>query len=237
MAHVMIDKQTLGKKKLKPLVSYEFLAKFPVCEVVMGEFSAAATVYPIFFIEREGSYAPVALLSLIDGQNVFVESGYYSPAAFRRYPFSVGPGEVNGEKGPVLLIDEDALSDDEGEALFPADDKDAGDSPIGRVLRLISDTDRSHAQTRALVAELAALGLIRASDLTVTLEAQKHNIGGLWGIDEAKLAALPDEDFIKLRHSGALALAHIQLQSVGQIQRLIQRHNRRDKAVADVPVD
>jgi hypothetical protein len=235
MAQIMVDKETLGNKRLKPLAGYQFLAKFPVCEVVMGEFSAAATTYPIFFIEREGSYTPMALLSLIDGQNVFVEedgrwSGYYIPAAFRRYPFSVGPGKVNGQEGPVLLVDDEALSDSDGEPLFPQDDKDATNSPIGRALKLITDTDRSHAHTRTLVAELAALDLIRASDLTVTLEGQKHNIGGLWGIDEAKLGALPDEAFLKLRHSGALAMAHIQLQSVGQIQRLIQRHHLRDQA-------
>jgi hypothetical protein len=40
---------------------------------------------------------------------------------------------------------------------------------------------------------------------------------------------LSDEDFIKLRKSGALAMAHIQLHSMGQIQRLIYRHNLRDQ--------
>jgi hypothetical protein len=233
MAQIPVLKETHAQKRLKPLESFEFLAKFPVCELVMAEFAAAAAIYPIFFIEREGSYSPVALLSLIDGQNLFVEadgswSGHYIPAAFRRYPFSVGNGEVNGQQGPVLMVEEDALSDSEGELIFGATPEEEANGPLARVMRLIGETDRSHLQTRELIAELTNAGLIRSADLTVQLQGQKHNIGGLFGVDEAKLQALPDEEFLKLRHSGALALAHIQLQSVGQIQRLIQRHHRRD---------
>jgi len=235
MAQIPVLKETLAQKRLKPLESFEFLAKFPVCELVMAEFAAAAAIYPIFFIEREGTYSPIALLSLIDGQNMFVEtdgrwSGLYIPAAFRRYPFSVGTGEVNGEQGPVLMVEEEALSDSEGEPIFGATPADEANSPIARVMRLIGDTDRSHLQTRSMIAELAAAGLISTADLTVQLLGAKHNIGGLFGVDEARLQALPDEEFLKLRHSGALALAHIQLQSVGQIQRLIQRHHLRDAA-------
>jgi hypothetical protein len=236
MAHVVLNKDVHGSKRIKPLSSFDFLAKFPVVEVVMGEFSAAASVYPIFFVEREGSYAPIALLSLIDGQNMFVEpdgrwSGLYMPAAFRRYPFTIGPGEVNGQAGPALLIDEDSLSDSEGEAIFAADGQEEAATPLGRVLRLIAETDRSHAQTRALIAELKEVDVIRQADLSVNLDGQKHNIAGLYGVDEERLRGLSDEVFLKLRHSGALTLAHIQMQSVGQVQRLVQRHNAREAAL------
>jgi hypothetical protein len=95
-------------------------------------------------------------------------------------------------------------------------------------MRLIGETDRHHSITRTLMAELAAAGLIRNSDLKVQLVGQNHNITGLFGIDEKKLQELPDDQFLKLRHSGALSLAHIQLQSVGQIQRLVMRHNVRE---------
>ena len=233
MAHIVLSKEAHGNKRLKPVSSFDFLAKFPVVEVVMGEFSAAASVFPILFVERDGNFAPVALLSLIDGQNMFVEpdgrwSGLYMPAAFRRHPFSVGPAEVNGQTGPALMIEEEALSDDEGELIFAADEKDEANSPLGRALRLIAETDRNHAQTRDLIAELKAADVIRPAQLTVTLDGQTHNIGGLFGVDEQRMSALPDETFLKLRRSGALALAHIQMQSLGQVQRLVQRHNVRE---------
>lgn len=238
MAQIPVSKETMATKRLKPVASFDFLAKFPVCEVVLGEFAAAAAIFPIFFIEREGSFSPIAMLSLLDGMNMFVEpdgrwSGYYMPAAFRRYPFSVGGSEVNGTTQPMLLIDEEMLSDSEGELLFGADAEQEPKAPVARVVRLIAETDRSHAQTRKLIADLNEAGLIRSADLTVQLDSQSHNIGGLYGIDEEKLAKLPDEDFLKLRHSGALALAHIQLQSVGQVQRLVYRHRQREEALRD----
>ncbi len=233
MAHIPVIKEKLANKRLKPLTDFKFLANLPVVEVVIGEFSSAASSYPIFFIEREGTYAPVALLSLINDQNMFVEedgswSGYYLPAAFRRFPFTIGPAIVDGKEVPALLVDEDQLSDSEGELLYGAEGKDEAETPIGRTMRLIGETDRHHSITRTLMAELAAAGLIRNSDLKVQLVGQNHNITGLFGIDEKKLQELPDDQFLKLRHSGALSLAHIQLQSVGQIQRLVMRHNVRE---------
>ena len=233
MAHIPVNKETMAKKRLKPLADYTFLANLPVVEVVVGEFSSAAATYPIFFVEREGTYTPVALLSLINDQNVFVEedgswSGYYLPAAFRRFPFTVGPTLVDGKEVPALMVEEDMLSESEGELLYGEEGADEAQTPIGRTMRLIAETDRHHSVTRNLMAELNAAGLIRNSDLQVQLTGQKHNVTGLFGIDEKKLAELPDDQFLKLRHSGALSMAYIQLQSVGQTQRLVLRHNIRE---------
>ena len=236
MAHIPVNKETMAKKRLKPLADFNFLAELPVVEVVLGEFTSVAAAFPIFFIEREGGYTPVALLSLINGQNVFVEedgrwSGQYLPAAFRRFPFTIGGTLVDGKETPALLVDEAMLSDTEGELLFGEDGNgDPEKSPIGRTMRLIAETDRHHSATRDLVKDLAALGLIRNSDLQVQLTGQSHNVTGLFSIDEKKLQELPDDQFLKLRHSGALSLAYIQLQSMGQVQRLVLRHNVRQIA-------
>jgi hypothetical protein len=233
MAHIPVTKETLGKKRLKPLSNFNFLAQQPVVEVVVGEFSSVASVYPIFFIERDGNLSPVALQSLISGKNIFVEddgawSGYYLPAAFRRYPFVVGTGEFEGKPAPVLMVEEDMLSDSEGEPLYPEDPKEAEEGPIARTMRLMAETDRHHQGTQLLVAQLKAADLIRPSDLEVNLSGQKHNITGLFGIDEKKLNELPDDKFLELRKSGALSVAYMQLLSIGQVQRLVVRHNLRD---------
>src|ERR1700761_6114129 len=95
MAHIPVIKDQLAKKRLKPVADFKWLANLPVVEVVVGEFSSTASTYPIFFVEREGGYTPIALMSLTNDQNMFVEpdgrwSGYYLPAAFRRFPFTIG---------------------------------------------------------------------------------------------------------------------------------------------------
>jgi len=233
MAHIPVTKETLAKKRLKPLADFNFLAEQPVVEIVAGEFSSVSAVYPIFFIERDGAYHPVALLSLISGQNIFVEtdgawSGYYLPAAFRRFPFAVVPQDVDGKPTPMLMVEEEMLSDTEGEPLYPEDPKAEAEGPIGRTIRLMAETDRHHAGTAMMMAQLKAADLIRAADLEVNLSGQKHNITGLFGIDEKKLNELPDDKFLDLRKSGALSLAYMQLLSVGQVQRLVVRHNIRD---------
>jgi len=246
MAHIPVNKETLAKKRLKPLNSFNFLVNQPVVEVVAGEFSSVAATYPIFFIEREGNYHPVALLSLINGQNIFVEadgtwSGYYIPAAFRRYPFIVGTATVDGKAVPALMVEEEMLSDTEGEPLYVEEGNDDAESPIGRAMRLIAETDRHHQGTAALVTQLKDAGLIRNSDLEVMLAGQKHNVSGLYGIDEKKLNDLPDDKFLELRRSGALSIAYIQMLSMGQVQRLVVRHDIRTarergdtvKAIAD----
>lgn len=233
MAQIPVSKETLAKKRLKPLANFNFLAEQPVVEIVGGEFASVAAAYPIFFIERDGNFNPIAMLSLISGQNIFVEadgawSGYYLPAAFRRYPFTVSVDQVDGKPQVVLMVEEDMLSDTEGELLYPEDAKLEADSPIGRTVRLMAETDRHHASTAAMVAQLKALDLIRPSDMEVSLSGQKHNITGLFGIDEKKMSELPDDKFLELRKSGALSLAYMQLMSVGQVQRLAVRHNIRD---------
>lgn len=233
MAQIPVSKETLAKKRLKPLANFNFLAEQPVVEIVGGEFSSVAASYPVFFIEREGVYNPIAMLSLISGQNIFVEpdgswSGYYLPAAFRRYPFTVTLQDVDGKPQVVLMVEEDMLSDTEGELLYPEDAKLEADSPISRTVRLMAETDRHHANTAAMVAQLKAADLISPSDLEVNLNGKKHNITGLFGIDEKKLTELPDDKFLELRKSGALSLAYMQLLSIGQVQRLVVRHNIRD---------
>lgn len=246
MAQIPVTKETLAKKRLKPLADFNFLAQQPVVEIVGGEFASVAAAYPIFFIERDGGHHPIAMLSLISGQNIFVEadgswSGYYLPAAFRRYPFTVTFQEIDGKPQALLMVEEEMLSDTEGELLYPEDAKLEADSPIGRTVRLMAETDRHHNSTTAMVAQLKAAELIRSTDLEVNLNGQKHNITGLFGIDEKKLSELPDDKFLELRKSGALSLAYMQLLSVGQVQRLVVRHNIRDarargetiRAVAD----
>jgi hypothetical protein len=48
-------------------------------------------------------------------------------------------------------------------------------------------------------------------------EGQHRAITGLMKVDEARLNALSDQDFLTLRHSGALVLAQIHLMSLQQV--------------------
>jgi hypothetical protein len=235
MSLVQVTKNALNGKRLKPLSSYGFLQKVPVCEIVVGEFGGVAANYPIFFVDRDGSFVPIALFALRSDENLYVEAngvwtGHYLPAALRRYPFTVGPGMVEGKEAAVLMVEEDMLSDTEGEPLFAAEEKDEPNSPVGRAIRLIAETDRQVAATRTLVAEIAKAGLIEPAAMNVQQGVQQQTVGGLCSVNEKKLLDLPDNVFLELRRSGALNLIYMQLVSLGQIARLQFRDNLRRTA-------
>jgi hypothetical protein len=61
------------------------------------------------------------------------------------------------------------------------------------------------------------MGFITPWPLTVSIDNQPQTIGGLYRIDEEKLNSIDDESFLKLRKSGALSLAYMQLFSMGRI--------------------
>ena len=230
MARIPVTKESLAGKKMKPLKDFRFLASTGHCEILGIEFSQVVANSPIFFVERSGGYVPITLLSLEAGTNQFVDeqgswTGLYVPAAFRRYPFSVGLPEQNGGQAQ-LLVEEDVLSDDEGDPLFGETEQDdmEGKSVVGRVLRFFADTEQQGALTNQLIGALAATGIIAPAQAAMRVPEEHPFLPGFFSIDEAKFKALPDQAILDLRRSGALTLAYLQLASLGQLARLQRRH-------------
>jgi hypothetical protein len=58
--------------------------------------------------------------------------------------------------------------------------------------------------------------------LTIRDGDQEKPVTGLFRIDEARLNALDDEGFLKLRKAGGLSIAYAQLLSMNNIQMLAQ---------------
>jgi hypothetical protein len=223
MALIQVTRATLGNKRLKPRTSFAFAAQVPFCSIVASEFGAIATSYPIFFLEQDGAFSPIALLSLADGRNLFVEadggwSGGYVPAFLRRYPFGVQP---NAEGIPGLVIDEDCglLSDTEGEPLFGHDEQSDQASPVGQALQLISQLDLQVPPTRAVIAKIAETGIIQPITLGKP-DGAEQQIGGLFAINETSLNALSDQTLVALRKDGALSVIYSHLVSLGHVPTL-----------------
>jgi hypothetical protein len=78
--------------------------------------------------------------------------------------------------------------------------------------------ERSRRTTELAVSSLAQAGVIKPWPLTVKSEQHGgRTVTGIFTIDEAALNALPNENFLKLRATGALPLAYAQLLSMNQI--------------------
>jgi hypothetical protein len=80
--------------------------------------------------------------------------------------------------------------------------------------------------------------IFKEKDLLVTQQLQlqhrqdapAYNIGGIYTIDEEKLNALTDEDYLDLRKQGMIPLIYAHLSSLQQLRRISEMQYNADKA-------
>lgn len=192
------------------------------------ELSVAQRDYPIVFGIGEGA-APLALVGLREGQNIFVDSeghweaGRYVPAWVRRYPFVLA--KVTAEAAELTLcFDESAglVTPGAAEKLFVGD---APSDATRRILAFCEQFEQAARRTQGFVAELERLELlidgeaaIRRADL-----AQPAVFRGFRMVDEKKLQALKPAQSHKLVESGAMGLVYAHLLSLGLLPQLFER--------------
>ena len=177
---------------------------------------------PIAFVEQSGRYVPVAVLSPLQGHNLFVGPGgqwlgSYVPSLLRGYPFVLARNE--GAENAMLCIDEDSglIVDANGETQKFFEDDGSPSEAIKAILNFLHQVEQNRTATDLAVAGLAEAGLMAPWPLTVSVDNQPRTVNGLCRVDEAKLNELDDESFLKLRKSGALPLAYMQLLSMGRV--------------------
>lgn len=129
--------------------------------VSVSEFTAACRDYPIVFSSPDNgaSFAPVVVLGIGDGQNLFVNAGgewdkaSYLPAFVRRYPFCISKLYVDGQpRGEHLVCIVKAYIDAQGIALFDAADQPTAQwQAIERLLQGYEDDLDATAQMCAIL--------------------------------------------------------------------------------------
>ena len=176
---------------------------------------------PLAFVQEADRFVLVALLSLKPGRNMFLAPdgrwlGGYIPAALRAYPFRLLPKQGTNEV--VLCIDADSGLVVEGQTGEDFFDQDGNVSPaLKTVFDFLMEAERSRKAADLAVSALAEAGVIKPWPIKLKTEQGEQAIGGLHHIDEAALAALPDDGFLKLRKASALPVAYAQLLSAGQL--------------------
>lgn len=219
--------------------SYAFAAAATIVPLVGAEFAKAAHAFPIAFTREADSFAPVAVLGLEPGRNLFVTAdnrwvGAYIPARLRGYPFI----QARAEDGrTVLCVDEDSglLSEAGADAGAVGDPLFTGEGALSESLQAIAgfltETEKNRLSTQAAVARLAAAGVIQPWPISVTVGGAPRTVTGLFSVDEAALKALPDPAFVALRQQGTLTLAYFQLFSrahIALLEKLVAAHAQTD---------
>lgn len=211
-----------------------FAAEVPYVPIVVGEFVAAASDYPIVF--AAGDTQPIAVLGL-ECRNLFVEDGRwieaaYVPAYVRRYPF--GFIATSDPDGFALGIDSAAErlahDGDEGRALF----EDGQPSELTKQALAFCDAFQAEATaTRAFAEALKGQGLLidRRADATLP-DGRKLGLEGFQIVDAEKFSALADDVVLDWHRRGWLALVHFHLASLERFSDLLARQSKRQPVAA-----
>ena len=208
--------------------------------VLPTEFEAVQREYPILIRkDSAGAYQAVALLGLDRDENLFLdESGWnarYIPAVQRRGPFSIAlqHDARGGEPRPMIHIDLDhpRVSRDAGERLFlPA----GGAAPyLQSVNHTLGVIHEGLEVIGPMFAAFDELGLIEPVDIEIKLgDGKSYELPDIFTLAPDRVAAVTGADLERLHQSGLLRAAWAVIASMGNIQDLIARKNRRRALLA-----
>lgn len=224
-----------GKKHaaagLKKNFGLSFAVKANAVPINMIEMPQISHFYPIAF-SPDANATPVALLGVRDNENLFVDgSGQwqeeaYIPAYIRRYPFIFS--EIAGTDQLTLCIDmDDNVVDSKSDQKFF--EADGSPSPLAQnALEFCKSYHAAAQQTQGFSRALADSGLLVERHAEINVGGGKRiNFSGFRIIDEQKLAALPEKDFLEWRRNGWLPFLYAHLFSGAQWGRLTRMLSRR----------
>jgi len=202
-----------------------------------AEFRQLQAHFPIVFQALDdGSFQPIVLLGLEEGQNLFLgDDGWDAPIvpmALQRDPFLIGR---NGDL-LQLHIDLDSprvVGPAEGEVGTAVFMPHGGHSEyLDHVVKLL---EHLHAHAQLLPGFIEALTrhqLLEPFVLDIELpDGSQSRLSGLYTINEERLSALPGHALEVLQHAGHLLPIYMQLASLAQLGSLVERHSRRARGL------
>src|SRR5262245_51065996 len=211
---------------------------------VPTEFADVQREYPIFFRKdpNSGEYTAIALLGFTRDENLYLEGGRwdaaYIPGIIARGPFLIGFQERQDgselRREPVIHVDmEDArISQTEGELVFL---ENGGNTRyLEHIANVLQGLNDGIAASKAMFDAFKALDLIEPLKLEIKVGAKQYDVLGLHTISARKLRELNAEQVYGLHRSGLLQGAYLVLSSLNNIQRLIDRKTRRERAQGEM---
>lgn len=214
--------------RFRPDAGYAPFAREMTAPLTLAEFSASVGVFPILFAHGPEGPAPVALMGLSRGENLFVtEDGSwtarYIPGHFRQLPFFNTEVRDTGKVVLSILPEHDAFSG--GADSVPLFESDGAPSAFLANVMMFTRQQYDHARTTRvfcnLLVELELLTLVTGR---VEVPGQgARRLRGFAMVDRKKLKALPDTRLAELERSGALEAIHLHWASIRNLEGLAAR--------------
>jgi len=214
----------------------EFVQHGNAIPISLTEFQPVLRDYPIVFTGAENtqSFAPVAVLGLAQGENLFYQdgrwaTGNYIPAYARRYPFCMARVNVNQvEQKDRLICVEKTFLDENGEQLF-----DAQQQPTSKwkdLERLLGEYEADLERSREMCSILSDYGLFEPFTMQATFRdnaAKPMQVTGMFRVVEKNLQNLNAAQLKNLLTKGVLARVYMHLISLENFGRLLDRRATR----------
>ncbi|MDC3106340.1 SapC family protein, partial [Gammaproteobacteria bacterium] len=150
--------------------------------------------HPIYFKKdpETGSFYPIALFGLEEGQNLFLDDrdmwdATYIPLMSRRHPFLIAM-QSSGDKKPVISIDmgNPRVNEIEGELLFKDDGQPS--TYTKQIMKILESIHLGNQSNSDFISEILELDLLESFTLEVTLsDGSKHALSGFYTIKETTL--------------------------------------------------
>jgi hypothetical protein len=204
------------------------------------EFVFVQREYPILFRkDANGEFQSIALLGLDKEENLFLEepnwNARYVPAIRQRGPFMIGlkrgdsPGSQDSEPMVHVDMDHPRISKTEGTPVFLPH---GGNSPylelVSRMLQMIYHGDE---QTKPMFSAFEDTGLIESMELEIALDDRtSYTLPNFFTINQDRLDALEGRELEHLNRRGYLQLAIMVVNSLGNIEWLVELKNRKRAA-------
>lgn len=208
---------------------YAFAADVRAVPVTLPEFWNAHRDYPIVFTNVETPF-PVAVLGVLEDRNLFMQDGRwdaacYIPAYLRCHPFAFA-AEQDGRI--AVAVDRAAATvSEESQYPFFVDGKLSREAE--QLMRFCARYEAERKRTVEFCRQLKVLGLLAPQQATHTPAdgGAEQTIANYVSIDADKLAKLGDSAVLDLHKSGCLAAAYLQVYSMENWQRLMERRDSR----------
>ncbi|WP_448553379.1 SapC family protein [Thalassotalea montiporae] len=219
-----------GKVKINPSRHFAHVEKEQIVPLIVHEFASTAAEMPIVFVKNSetGEFTPVAILGFEQGENLFYGQQWlasYVPAVIMHHPFALMPAQDNPEQMQLVISETDeVLNGTEGEALF----NEAGEETqyLEQRKNALGKYFENTFITKGFVNFLVEKALIVEQTLNLEVNGQKRQLNGIHLIDEKKLNALPDEDFLEMKKRGYLSPIYAHLLSMQQFNNLAKLKNK-----------
>lgn len=216
---------------LVPSTTVEFTRISHAIPITVDEFAVAQRSFPVVFGMGENP-APLALLSLIDGLNLFIDAdgkwqdGAYLPAFVRRYPFMLA------KLGPDATDLSLCFDDTAGLVTPQAEDKlFDGDQPTDttkRILDFCGQFEQAIARTRGFMEEMEKLELLTDGEVTIQQPGREPAVyRGFRMVAEERLHNLRGDQARKMVQNGMMGLIYAHLFSLSQITMLFEKEQVR----------